>query len=194
MENFMMLNWILHGFCAPQNCPLPAVSAFLGERIERVNHRSIIPTVDFDLSIITLSCRIPTLPLIFLFTYPLSVSINLTHFFLPHGPSFNLITGLIFTRQRGDLYYLDHRSFMIHSRASSMWLMTATSSPFEEESSGGTVCALVTAVVGRSTHFRQSLHTCACTSSGETSSAEANWTRDGYPSSHHPTSEHVEID
>ena len=32
---------------------------------------NIIPTVDFDLSIITLSCRIPTLPLIFPFTYPL---------------------------------------------------------------------------------------------------------------------------
>jgi hypothetical protein len=26
MQNFMILNWILHRFCAPQNCPLPAVT------------------------------------------------------------------------------------------------------------------------------------------------------------------------
>ena len=25
MLNFMQVNYILHGFCAPQNCPLPAV-------------------------------------------------------------------------------------------------------------------------------------------------------------------------
>ena len=29
MLNFMQVNYILHGFCVPQNCPLPAVGTDL---------------------------------------------------------------------------------------------------------------------------------------------------------------------
>ena len=30
MLNFMQVNYILHGFCVPQNCPLPAVCVYFG--------------------------------------------------------------------------------------------------------------------------------------------------------------------